>query len=311
MAPVFGPILIVILAIAIAGTVQRWLFIVIPLFLICVVWGAAFYRMDAYPTFEGQPIFMIACFVLVLSQVIILALSREKDSRSTFILAASLESEQAASEKLLTSIMPAHVSRRLKVNEVVADYHPSVTILFADLCGFTSFSSEKSAGDLVKVLDELITGFDLEASRIGVEKIKTIGDAYMAVAGLVDADRHADQAVELAQAMLRVLRDYNLQYGTRLQLRIGLNSGPVTAGIIGKTKFSYDVWGDAVNVASRMEHGSAPGFVQITDSTYQLLSDKTAFMVPVNREVKGKGVMATYRAESPPVDTAPEQKKYG
>jgi adenylate cyclase len=177
----------------------------------------------------------------------------------------------------------------------IAGNYPEVTVLFSDLVGFTKMSSQKSAGDLVKLLNDLFSRFDRRAESLGLEKIKTIGDAYMAVGGLpIPRSDHADICAEMALGMFDDLAEFNKQYDADLAMRIGLNTGPVVAGVIGFTKFSYDLWGNTVNTASRMESTSISGRIQISTSTRDSLS--SAFIIEERElmECKGLGLIMTY-----------------
>ena len=207
-----------------------------------------------------------------------------------------LERERKRSDDLLLNILPASVADRLKCGERnIADSAAAATILFADIVGFTVLSSCMSAGELVRILNSLFSSFDELAHKYGVEKIKTIGDAYMAVAGLPEPHPdHAERALCMARGLLEIMQDFNEKNGTELNLRIGLNTGPVVAGVIGKRKFSYDLWGDAVNVASRMESQGLPGRIHLTESTYRLLEHSHSFEGRGAIEIKGKGALNTY-----------------
>lgn len=207
-----------------------------------------------------------------------------------------LEVEQLKTEKLMLNILPRPIADRLKRGEKnISGSYPDVTILFSDLVGFTKMSSQTSATDLVKLLNDLFTRFDKRADALGVEKIKTIGDAYMAVAGLpIPRPDHAQLCAELALGMFDDLKAFNQENGKELDMRIGLNSGPVVAGVIGYTKFSYDLWGNTVNVASRMESTSKPGRVQVSPATYEAI--KSDFVVEEGglMECKGLGEILTH-----------------
>jgi class 3 adenylate cyclase len=207
-----------------------------------------------------------------------------------------LEVEQLKTEKLMLNILPRPIADRLKRGEKnISGSYPDVTILFSDLVGFTKMSSQTSATDLVKLLNDLFTRFDKRADALGVEKIKTIGDAYMAVAGLpIPRPDHAQLCAELALGMFDDLKAFNQENGKELDMRIGLNSGPVVAGVIGYTKFSYDLWGNTVNVASRMESTSKPGRVQVSPATYEAI--KNDFVVEDGglMECKGLGEILTH-----------------
>jgi class 3 adenylate cyclase len=207
-----------------------------------------------------------------------------------------LEVEQLKTEKLMLNILPRPIADRLKRGEKnISGSYPDVTILFSDLVGFTKMSSQTSATDLVKLLNELFTRFDKRADALGVEKIKTIGDAYMAVAGLpIPRPDHAQLCAELALGMFDDLKAFNLENGKELDMRIGLNSGPVVAGVIGFTKFSYDLWGNTVNTASRMESTSKPGRVQVSPATYEAIKDDFSLEEGGLMECKGLGEILTH-----------------
>jgi adenylate cyclase len=178
---------------------------------------------------------------------------------------------------------------------VIADRVAEATILFCDLVGFTALSHELSADQVIDFLSQIFSGFDRLAAEQGVEKIKTIGDAYMVAAGIPEAQ--ADHATRIAALSLRMLEEVNAiaaATGLKLQARIGVHSGPIVAGVIGTHKFAYDVWGDTVNTASRMESHSVPGRVQISAATRALLDDRFDFEARGSIEVKGKGMMETY-----------------
>ena len=206
-----------------------------------------------------------------------------------------LNIEQMKTEKLMLNILPKPIAERLKKGEKnISGSYPEVTILFSDLVGFTKMSSTKSPADLVKLLNDLFTRFDKRAEELGLEKIKTIGDAYMAVGGLpIPRSDHAIIAADMALGMYQDLTEFNQANGSDLQMRIGLNSGPVVAGVIGFTKFSYDLWGNTVNTASRMESTSAIGRVQITPATAEALSGHFILEERELIECKGLGPILT------------------
>ncbi len=191
--------------------------------------------------------------------------------------------EQKVSERLLLNVLPQSIAERLKgravvtadtFTEVIADSFPEATVLFADIVEFTKLSADLSPQGLVAMLNEIFTDFDLIADNRGLEKIKTIGDAYMAVAGLpVATTDHATRAAHMALDMLAAIDRFNARSGHTLAVRIGINSGAGVAGVIGKRKFIYDLWGDAVNIASRMESQGVAGRVQVTEATRHRLSE--------------------------------------
>jgi class 3 adenylate cyclase len=207
-----------------------------------------------------------------------------------------LEVEQMKTEKLMLNILPRPIADRLKRGEKnISGSYSDVTILFSDLVGFTKMSSQISATDLVKLLNDLFTRFDKRAEALGVEKIKTIGDAYMAVAGLpIPRPDHAQLCAELALGMFDDLKAFNQENGKELDMRIGLNTGPVVAGVIGYTKFSYDLWGNTVNTASRMESTSKPGRVQVSPATYEAIKNDFNLEDGGLMECKGLGEILTH-----------------
>jgi class 3 adenylate cyclase len=212
-----------------------------------------------------------------------------------------LQEEQAKSDRLLLNILPAAVAERLKSAEdaSIADHFESVTVLFADLVDFTTLAATERPERVVEILNQIFSSFDVMAERRGLEKIKTIGDAYMAVAGLpVPRADHAEAAALFAIDMLEEIEHFSLVYGVDISLRVGIDSGPVIAGIIGRNKFTYDLWGDTVNTASRMESLGLPGCVQVTASTRALLRDKFSFRERGEIDVKGKGRMLTWLLEA-------------
>jgi adenylate cyclase len=207
-----------------------------------------------------------------------------------------LEAEQAKSEQLLLNILPAAIALRLKANESnIAESFGEVTVMFADIVGFTELSSRISATDVVQVLNDIFSAFDHLADRHGLEKIKTIGDAYMVVGGLpTHRSDHAEAIAAMAIDMLHEIRHLSLNYAEPFSIRIGINTGPVVAGVIGLRKFIYDLWGDTVNIASRMESHGITGCIQVTAATYEILKDKYTFERRGAIQVKGKGYMITY-----------------
>ena len=207
-----------------------------------------------------------------------------------------LQMEQMKSERLILNILPKPIAERLKKNEKnISSSYEDVTILFSDIVGFTQMSSLLTPSDLVALLNDLFTRFDKRAESLGLEKIKTIGDAYMAAGGVpVPRADHADIVADMALGMLEDLAEFNRDNQISLQMRIGLNSGPVVAGIIGFTKFSYDLWGSTVNVASRMESSSVIGKIQISPSTAKALIGRFDLQGREVIEVKGIGKVLTH-----------------
>ncbi len=227
----------------------------------------------------------------------------ERSHREVFLNERNLVAEREKAEglrkrsdSLLLNILPPVVAERLKDTPgVIADSHKEVTILFADICGFTEMSAAITPTRLVGILDVIFSAFDALAEKHGVEKIKTIGDAYMLAAGMpIYRPDHGEAVAEIALEMLEETKKLSGQLGIDLRLRIGINSGPVVAGVIGTKKYIYDLWGDAVNTASRMESHGVPGGIHVTEATYEILKDKYAFEERGVIDVKGKGPMKTW-----------------
>jgi guanylate cyclase len=207
-----------------------------------------------------------------------------------------LEAEQDRSEQLLLNILPAPIAQQLRDGQTtIAESQRDVTILFADLVGFTPLADTIGPGALVELLNEVFSAFDDLADTTGVEKIKTVGDAYM-VAGGIPTPRPDHLATVLAMAlrMGTAVAQVGDRYGRVLQLRIGIDSGPVVAGVIGRRKFSYDLWGDTVNSASRMESHGIPGRIHVTERVARAAHQEYEFEARGPIEVKGKGAMRTY-----------------
>jgi len=243
---------------------------------------------------NGAVIVAVMCFV-----VFPLDLGRRE-------LALALRHEHARSERLLLNVLPVEIAERLKdAPGTIADRFDHATVLFADIAGFTPMSAQLSPQELVATLDEIFSAFDDIAHRHQLEKIKTIGDAYMVVGGVPRPRADHAQAVALmALEMCELVAARRFAGGRDLALRIGVHTGEVVAGVIGKKKFSYDLWGDTVNTASRMESHSVPGGIQVSEATRAALGDGFVLEARGTIEVKGKGPMRTWwlkaRAEAAP-----------
>ncbi|MEG4916541.1 adenylate/guanylate cyclase domain-containing protein [Microcoleus sp. B7-D4] len=209
---------------------------------------------------------------------------------------AALRLEQEKSDRLLLNVLPQAIADRLKQDQsIIADTFSEVTVLFADIVGFTQISSQISPPELVSLLNDIFSTFDRLAEKHGLEKIKTIGDAYMVVGGLpMPRSDHAEAIAQMALDMQQAIIDFSNTHNQDFSIRIGINSGPVVAGVIGIKKFIYDLWGDTVNTASRMESHGLPGCIQVTSAIYDILQDKYVFESRGAIEVKGKGEMNTY-----------------
>jgi class 3 adenylate cyclase len=207
-----------------------------------------------------------------------------------------LQVERAKAERLLQNVLPKAIAERLKAGQrTIVDSFIDSTVLFADIVGFTRIASKQSPHKTVNLLNEIFSGFDLIAETLELEKIKTIGDAYMLVSGVpvIRAD-HAEACANAAFEMLEVVRLFNRRHQLEWSIRVGMNSGPVVAGIIGKKKFSYDLWGDTVNIASRMETYGQPGKVQVSEITMKLLGDRFDFEPQGEINIKHSTPMPTF-----------------
>jgi class 3 adenylate cyclase len=219
---------------------------------------------------------------------------RLRDRERDFL--KKLQEEQEKSEKLLLNILPQPIAERLKKCEgTIADSYSEVTVFFSDLVGFTELSTGISASALVEKLNRIFIAFDKLTEKYGLEKIKTIGDAYMLVGGApTPRSDHAEAVAYLALDVLKTLENLNEENNENFRVRIGIHTGPIVAGVMGKHKFNYDLWGDTVNIASRMESQGIPDHIQISESTYQLLKDKFVCELRGPIDIKGKGKMVTY-----------------
>lgn len=207
----------------------------------------------------------------------------------------ALRLEREKSERLLLNVLPQPIAERLKQQQSSIDRFDEATILFADIVDFTRLSAQLSATELVSLLNDIFSVFDDLAEQYGLEKIKTIGDAYMVVGGIPEPRTdHAVAIAEMALAMQREIARFPVHDGAPFQLRIGINTGPVVAGVIGIKKFIYDLWGDSVNVASRMESHGLAGGIQVTALTYEYLKHQYVLQERGTISVKGKGTMLTY-----------------
>jgi adenylate cyclase len=268
----------------------------------------------------------LTLFVLLLEGILIFRPAVEKIRQALSDLAIALQetqltadklaTEQVRSERLLLNILPAPIADRLKQSQdistqpqtdaPIADGFSEVTVLFADIVGFTDLSSRLAPETMVGLLNTIFSRFDQLAEQHGLEKIKTIGDAYMVVGGLpkprVD---HASAIAAMALDMQQAIHQFNQTVEYPLEIRMGINTGPVVAGVIGIKKFIYDLWGDTVNIASRMESHGEPGGIQVTAATYQLLQTDYQLESRGAITVKGRGEMETYWLKGRRVATAP------
>ena len=218
-----------------------------------------------------------------------------QDSNSTLAsrLLTELEAERARSEQLLLNVLPQRIIDRLEAGELlIADRHDEVSVLFSDIVGFTETAARLTPAALLEEMNELFSGFDAICERTGVEKIKTIGDAYLAVGGL---DGGTDHAAAVAETALQMIEQVEARPpgDPDWRIRIGLHTGPAVAGVIGTAKFAYDVWGDTVNVAARLEVSSEPSRVHVSSVLADQLGDRFRFTPRGTVELKGKGLVQT------------------
>jgi class 3 adenylate cyclase len=243
-----------------------------------------------------------AISVMIYSLLWYFANEKQKLRRQVDISHAELRREKERSDKLLLNILPPAIAERLKRNEVnIAQGHADVTVMFADIVGFTRMTEELSPVETVKILNDIFTIFDDIADKHKVEKIKTIGDAYMAAAGL-DAGaqiHYADAIARMALEMQEKIAEYRERTGERIEIRIGIGTGPVVAGVIGKKKFIYDMWGDTVNIAFRMAADAYSGAIQVDLTTHRRLYNRFRFDEAHEVEIKGKGRMQVFHLMGP------------
>jgi adenylate cyclase len=208
-----------------------------------------------------------------------------------------LQIEQERSERLLLNILPGAVAERLKnSNQTIADGFADVTVMFADIVNFTHVAEGMAPTQVFAMLNRIFSSFDELAEQFGLEKIKTIGDAYMVAGGLNDGDRdYSDAIADMALAMRELLRRDFTVNEDHLEVRIGIGTGPVVAGVVGKKKFIYDLWGDTVNIASRITSEGVPGMIQVDNTTYRRLKDRFDFHEPQTLYLKGKGETEVHR----------------
>jgi class 3 adenylate cyclase len=207
-----------------------------------------------------------------------------------------LGAEQEKSERLLLNILPKAIAARMKKGETnIADSHADATVLLADLVGFTSLSAHIDPGQIVQLLNEVFSAFDCLVEKHGLEKIKTMGDAYMVAGGIsISRSDHAEAIAELAINLREEMVRLNHQYDTSIRLRIGISTGPVIAGVIGRKKFAYDVWGETVNLACRLESTAEAGKIQISESTYERLKEIYQFEKKHHAGVNGQSDLPAY-----------------
>lgn len=245
-----------------------------------------------------QEIVIVNTFVLVCTLVIgiVASYNLERFARVGYYKTRRLEEEEKRSERLLLNILPSPIAERLKRQEgPIAEEHESASILFADIVGFTQISSRMRPEAVVRMLNTVFTVFDHIARRYGLEKIKTVGDAYMAVAGIpIPQIDHMERIADAALEMRRQISGIDVEEFGALRVRIGIDTGPVVAGVIGETKFVYDVWGDAVTTASRMESHGLADEIMVSEAVQRRLADRYELHPRGEIQIKGKGPMRTW-----------------
>lgn len=216
-------------------------------------------------------------------------------ARALFSAGARLDAEKRKSDALLYNVLPQSVAQRLQSGEAVADAFPDVTIVFVDIVGFTKMSQAMDAGQVVTLLNAYFSRADAGCDLFGIEKVKTIGDAYMAVAGaIVPTPKPAKAVVDFARYLIGTTRDISREFGIDFKLHIGINTGPVVGGVIAGKKMLYDYWGDAINVASRLEGAAPPNGITVSQKTYDQTRDSTRYHPPRPVTLKGIGEVPVY-----------------
>lgn len=219
--------------------------------------------------------------------------------RTAFLLNRELEAERAKTEELLYNVLPQNVAERLRAGKAVADSYADVTVVFFDVVGFTSLAGKVSPGHLVEMLNAFFGLADRCAAEHGVEKVKTIGDAYLAIAGgNIEAVNSADAALAFAQAVIAGMDEVREATGLPVEIRVGIHSGAAIGGVIGATRMAYDYWGETMNVASRIEGQAEPGGIAVSESTFLRTRRKESFELPQIVTLKGVGEAPIYRVKA-------------
>jgi adenylate cyclase len=263
----------------------RWFIAFMAVFVVSGIIGELWHPLAPLPNWFTTT--MLALNVIVAGSVVFFLLA---------LFAKQRRDAQEVADNLLLNVLPRSIAERLKAEpQTIADSFSSASILFADIENFTPMSANLKPAELVGMLDQLFGHFDALVERYDLEKIKTIGDAYMAAAGIpAQREDHARAMACLALDMLRVVQPDGPMGDRGLEIRIGLNSGPVVAGVIGRKRFLYDLWGDAVNIAGRMQSHGTPGRIQVTRASYELLKDEFVLEPRGTIDVRGKGQMETW-----------------
>ena len=276
--------------IVLISLLPRWANMGLAVLIVILFVGWYYYSLNV------QPLASAPALQLVVFNIFNIVASLGLAGIGTHYIVSEADRAEQTNEILLNNVLPRTIATRLKKEEsTIADGFANASILFADLTGFTRLSSRLAPDDLVQMLDTIFSRFDELVDQFGLEKIKTIGDEYMVASGIpIPREDHAQALADFALAMRDSLAEYSETNGVDLRMRIGINSGPVIAGVIGKRRFLYDLWGDSVNTASRMESHGIPGEIQVTGATRDLLDGQFSFIDRGIIDIKGKGPMQTY-----------------
>jgi len=278
------------IAVILASFWPRWVNLTLSALTMLLFIGWYYYTVFFPPLASAPPLQLAVVNILNIAATFVMA------GAPTFNLVTEADRAEQTNEELLNNVLPQSIAARLRKKEpTIADGFQNASILFADLAGFTPVSQKLTPDELVKMLDAIFSRFDELVDEYRLEKIKTIGDEYMVASGIpIPRDDHAQALADFALAMRDSLAEYSETNGVDLRMRIGINSGPVVAGVIGKRRFLYDLWGDSVNTASRMESHGIPGEIQLTEATRDLLDGHFSFIDRGIIDIKGKGPMQTY-----------------
>ena len=293
-----GLIVMAFAAIAFAGQL-RWF----AAWLACH--AAVYFTVMAMTEADLIPlIYASLAYVTSAAVMVLLNWSMGHAHRHSFVLSDALEAERARTEELLFNVLPPAVAARLKAGQVVADSYPDVSVVFIDICGFSDLSRRISPGHLVDMLNGFFLLADRCAAQTGIEKVKTIGDAYLAISG-GNAPSHnsADAAIRFGEAVIAGLPELRTATGIDLHIRVGIHTGPVVGGVIGETRMAYDYWGETMNIASRIEGAAHPDGIAVSESTWMRGRGQRHFELPQMLALKGVGEMPVYRlAAAPPAE---------
>lgn len=267
------------------------------MFLVWMALDAALFLVLVVPIQQHGAGFWYALMSYASGAVIMLAvnLAIERPSRAAFAVSEALDDERARNEKLVHNMLPKAAVQRIRDGKMVADSYADASVIFIDMVGFSVMSKRVSPGHLVELLNAFFSHADRCAAEIGVEKVKTIGDAYLAVAGAnIPCRNSADTAIAFAHAVLDGMRGFEAQFGVPVAVRVGIHSGPVVGGVIGESRMAYDFWGDTVNVAARLEGTAPAGGIAISESTWLRTRERSHFGPPHQETLKGVGDLCVY-----------------